>query len=193
MIWRYPGVTAAGARIRSMMESVDIAATLPELCRLPQLETADGLNIEAYLAGRDEPLRNVAVTEFPWSKSIQKGRWRMVWYPKEFFAQEYPHGYGQLYDLDEDPWEMRNLYFDNDYKPVVQELERDLFDRLVTTTRPRTGGADDPMPPSPQNRLRHTRRTNGQSMRTEYGVARTCQLISDRTSSYSTPISGAVT
>ncbi|MBT7301356.1 MAG: hypothetical protein HN849_17670, partial [Victivallales bacterium] len=36
------------------------------------------------------------------------------------------------------PWEMTNLYFDPEHAAKVRELERDLTDWLVTTTRPAT-------------------------------------------------------
>ncbi|MBF0246372.1 MAG: hypothetical protein HQL31_14095, partial [Planctomycetes bacterium] len=40
------------------------------------------------------------------------------------------------YDLANDPWEMRNLYFDPAYHTKVEEIKGDLLDWLVTTTRP---------------------------------------------------------
>ena len=54
------------------------------------------------------------------------------------FAAEYPDGFGELYDLETDPWEMKNLYFEPDFQEVVRELERELIRWLVTTTRPAT-------------------------------------------------------
>jgi len=54
------------------------------------------------------------------------------------FPEEYPDGFGELYDLETDPWEMRNRYFDADYREKVQELRADLLEWLITTTRPRT-------------------------------------------------------
>lgn len=49
-----------------------------------------------------------------------------------------PDGFGELYDLTSDPWEMPNLCFDSQYGPVVSKLERDLLDWIVVTTRPST-------------------------------------------------------
>ena len=83
-------------------------------------------------------MRDFGVTEFAWSKSIRKGRYRLVHYPREMFAEQYPAGFGELYDLDADPWEMRNLYFEPEYANVVAELAGDLLDWLIVTARPRT-------------------------------------------------------
>lgn len=64
------------------------------------------------------------------------------------FPKEYPDGFGELYDLEADPWEMKNLYFDQGFQKVVHDLERELLRWLVTTTRPvtvlphRTGTGD---------------------------------------------------
>jgi hypothetical protein len=54
------------------------------------------------------------------------------------FGQQYPDGFGELYDLEQDPWEMRNLYFEDTYAGVVREMQGELLDWLVRTTRPTT-------------------------------------------------------
>jgi len=137
-IWRCPGRFKAGHVVEALTESVDVAGTLPGLCGLPPLETADGRDLADLLKGGREPVRDVAVTEFAWSRSIRKGDWRLVWYPRTMFASDYPDGFGQLYNLAEDPWEQHNRYFDPDCRDRVAELRADLLEWLVTTTRPCT-------------------------------------------------------
>jgi hypothetical protein len=80
----------------------------------------------------------VTISEFAWSKAVRKGRWRLVWYPVDFFADVHPDGFGELYDLVDDPWERHNRWHDGNCRHVKAELERELFEWLVTTTRPRT-------------------------------------------------------
>ncbi|MFP4141259.1 MAG: sulfatase [Phycisphaerae bacterium] len=138
MIWRVPGRTKGGHTPASLVEAVDMAPTLCGLAGLPAMPTADGKDISALLGGGDEPVRSAAFTEFAWSKSVRKGPWRLVWYPREFFAEEYPDGFGELYNLDDDPWEMSNRWFDDDVRNVRADLQRELADWLVTTTRPTT-------------------------------------------------------
>ncbi|MFO7870139.1 MAG: sulfatase-like hydrolase/transferase [Kiritimatiellia bacterium] len=137
-IWRWPGRFKPGHAAPELVETVDVSATLTRLCGLPDLETSDGRDISGLLEGGSGELREVAVTEFAWSKSIRKGDWRMVWYPKEMFAEEYPDGFGQLYNLKEDPWEMKNLYFESEHAGRVKEMRADLLEWLVTNTRPAT-------------------------------------------------------
>jgi arylsulfatase A-like enzyme len=115
-----------------------VASTLCVLAGLDPLQTADGKDISHLLRGESGEVHKIGVTEFAWSKSVRKGRYRLVYYPPEMFADVYPDGFGELYDLEADPWEMQNLYFDPAYAPVVREMQADLLAWLITTTRPAT-------------------------------------------------------
>jgi choline-sulfatase/uncharacterized sulfatase len=138
MIWRWPGRFACGHQAGEIVETVDFATTISRLCGLDDFQTGDGLDISHLLAGQGGAVRELGVTEFPWSRSIRKGRYRYVHYQPEVFAAEYPEGFGELYDLQADPWEMRNLYFDASQQATVAQLRLDLLNWLLATTRPRT-------------------------------------------------------
>ena len=147
-IWWWPGRLAAGHVADEIVETVDMVPTLCALAGLPPMETADGRDISPLLRGGHAEMHRIGVTEFAWSRSVRKGKWRLVYYPPEMFADEYPNGFGELYDLAEDPWEMKNLCFEPECRDVVRELERDVLDWLVTTTRPVTTlGAPGPTGP----------------------------------------------
>lgn len=135
MIWRWPGRFKTGHMAQEIVESVDLANTLCSLAGLDRMETVDGKDLTPLLEGDAHPIREIGVTECPWSKSVRKGKYRMVYYPREMFSDEYPEGFGELYDLETDPWEMNNLFFDSDYAEVVATLHRDLTDWLITTSR----------------------------------------------------------
>ncbi len=137
-IWRWPGQFRAGHVARELVESVDVSATLCALTGLPALETSDGKDLTPLLHGGTGELRRIAVTEFPWSRSVRRGQYRLVCYARELFAAEHSDGFGELYDLAADPWELRNLYFEASHREVVRELERELLDWLLQTTRPVT-------------------------------------------------------
>lgn len=137
-LWRWPGRFKTGHVARELVETVDLSATLCALAGLDPMETSDGLDISRLLRGESGEVRRVAVTEFPWSRSVRRGRYRLVWYPREMFVEEYPDGFGELYDLEADPWEMRNLYFEKEYAALAAEMRAELLDWLVTTTRPAT-------------------------------------------------------
>ena len=137
-IWRWTEHIKAGHVAREVVESVDIAATLCALSGLASMETSDGRDISAMLQGEPGDPDRVGVTEFAFSRSIRRGKHRLVWYAKQMFGDEYPDGFGELYDLEADPWEMNSLYFDPHHAATVQELKSALLDWLVTHTRPTT-------------------------------------------------------
>ncbi len=138
MIWRWPGKFKAGHVAEEIVETVDLANTLCALSGLDLMESTDGFDISHLLQGKTGDVRQVGVTEFAWSKSLRKGEYRLVYYPREMFADEYPSGFGELYNLEKDPWEMHNLFFQAEFVEVVNNLQRDLMDWLITTTRPAT-------------------------------------------------------
>jgi arylsulfatase len=137
-IWWWPSHFKAGHVADEIVETVDLAPTVSALAGLDPLETSDGRNISHLLSGGRGDVHRVGVTEFAWSKSLRKGPYRLVYYPPEMFADEYPEGFGELYNLMDDPWEMHNLYFEADQADVVRDLRNELLNWLVTTTRPRT-------------------------------------------------------
>ena len=131
LIWRVPGLTPAAETESELVELVDLTPTLVSLCNLSAMDTVDGQDISELLAGGHEPVRDVAVTECPWSKSIRWDQWRMVHYAAGMFDEPA----GELYDVVADPEERHNRYFEADHAPTVAEGQRKLIDWLVKTTR----------------------------------------------------------
>jgi choline-sulfatase/uncharacterized sulfatase len=164
-ITRIPHIWWGGERFRAgqvvdeIVETVDVSNTFCGLAGLDPLETCDGRDISHLLRGEIDraPVHRVGVTELVWSKSVRKGNFRYVHYPPEMFAGHYPDGFGELYDLDADPWEMQNLCFDPNYLTVVQEMRDELLNWLITTSRPTTvHGANNTLTPQgPQTVIRY--------------------------------------
>jgi choline-sulfatase/uncharacterized sulfatase len=137
-IWRWPGQIQAGYTAKEVVETIDFTQTLCRLIGIDPMDTSDGQDITPMLQGKSGSESRIGVTENVWGKSVRKGKYRYVYYPRKAFVAEYPDGFGELYDLEADPWEMRNLYFKPEYADVVAEMNGELIDFLVTTTRPRT-------------------------------------------------------
>ena len=154
-IWRWPGQFRAGHMATEIVESVDVVNSLCALAGLDPMETADGVDLSHLLRGETGEVHPVGVTEFAWSKSLRRGNYRLVYYPSEMFANAYPNGFGELYDLGADPWEMTNLYFRPEHRETVREMERELIDWLVTTTRPATVLPAAPAGMGDQERMRY--------------------------------------
>ena len=143
-IWRWKGHFKAGHVAQEIVESVDLAITLCGLAGLEPFETSDGEDLKPLLDGKHKELHKIGVTEMPWSKSVRKGKYRLVRYTEDMFEKSvfgdegYDEAFGELYDLEADPWEMKNLFFDPKYADVVEEINSDLLEWLITTTRPAT-------------------------------------------------------
>lgn len=158
-IWRWPKKFKNGHVATEIVESVDLANTLCSLCSIEEMETADGYDLSPLLAGNSKQVHSLGVTEFPWSRSIRKDNFRLVTYPKQMFAKDYPDGFGELYDLESDPWEMKNLYFDPEYQDIVHSIQKEFLDWLVVTTRPVTTMGITPYT-SRQSRTRYKQTIN---------------------------------
>ena len=137
-IWHWPGHLEAGHVAHEVVEAVDLSTTLCALAGMETMETSDGVDISHLLRGERGEVHRIGVTEFAWSKSVRMGQYRCVYYPPQMFPEEYPGGFGELYDLEGDPWEMHNLYFEPAYQDVISEMRTELLNWLITTTRPRT-------------------------------------------------------
>jgi len=131
-IWRVPGVTRSDAVSGHLVENVDLAPTIASLCGLPAMDTVDGKDITGLLRSEDAPVRNVAVTEHPWSKALRRPDWRFVHYQPEMFDG---NDVGELYNMRDDPHETRNLYHDPAHQETVHECRRLLLEWLIRTTR----------------------------------------------------------
>ncbi len=152
MLWRVPGLTPTGAVCDQFVENVDLAPTLAAVCGLPQMETTDGHSLSNLLAGGSEPVRQVAVTENPWSRSIRWGKWRFVHYQPEMFDGDV----GELYDMEADANETTNLYSDLAHSDVVHACRRLLLEWLIGTSRVATA-----WPPSGEGRLEYVMSGDG--------------------------------
>ena len=159
-IWRSPGRFEAGHVAEEIVELVDLPTTLCGLAGLEPMETGDGRDLSHLLAGGTGDVHRLGVTEFAWSKSMRMGSWRYVHYPREMFPSEYPEGFGELYNLSDDPWEMQNLYFSSAQRDRVEEMRSELLNWLITTTRPGTvlqanAGGNARLRPGRQRRERY--------------------------------------
>ena len=137
-IWWGPNNFKAGHAAAEIVEMVDVPSTLCSQAGLEPMETADGKDISHLLRGESGEVHRAGVTEFAWSKSLRRGKYRFVHYPPEMFAEEYPDGFCELYDLEADPWEMKNLYFESEYRDRVEEMRLEMLNWLIATTRPAT-------------------------------------------------------
>lgn len=131
-IWSWPGHLPQGKVSNELVETVDLLPTLCALAGLPAPDWVDGHDITSLLQGKEEPVRKVAVTENYLTHSVHTKRYTLVNYTEALNGGE---DFGELFDLEEDPWERVNRYFDPSYKHIVDELRRLLLDWSFSASR----------------------------------------------------------
>jgi len=131
LIYSWKGHLAQGETRDALVESIDF---LPTICNLAGVEPpnwVDGKDIEKVIE-LDTDLRNIAVTENPLTKTVHTKRYKFTQYlPQMQNGQDF----GELYDTENDPWELNNLYFEHTHQDVVNDLRYKLYCWLVRTTR----------------------------------------------------------
>ena len=113
LIARLPGVVPAGARNTDLCSLMDIAPTLTDMAGAEPLPAGDGHSLAKLLSGeQDESRPQETFSEFvssprddrlidPPSRMIRSGPWKLYQY--------LGHAHPVLYNLDNDPHEMRDL------------------------------------------------------------------------------------
>ena len=122
----------AGATCEALVENIDLAPTIADLCDLPEMDWVDGVSLKPLFEGKVSSVKDEAVTENPRSRAIRWENWRFVHYPKGMFGDK---DVGELYDIEKDPLESTNLYSSPDHQMIVHESRQRLLDWLIRTTR----------------------------------------------------------
>lgn len=131
LIVHYPGVAQAGEQVDGLVASVDLAPTVLEIAGTPIGEHIQGQSFVPLLMGDATQARESVLVEFytyenpfPWLldmdyRALRTDRYKLIHW------MQYP-GEEELYDLQEDPYEMRNLIAEPSMTGVVTELRAKL-------------------------------------------------------------------
>lgn len=134
LVWSWPGQLAAGLRRDALVELTDIAPTLLELAGLPVPDRMQGRSLVALLRDPAAPDRHRAFVRAEYLDALdlpdatratmyRDERWKLVVY--------HGHDLGELYDLERDPYEHRNLWDDPSQTTTKLDLLRRSFDATV--------------------------------------------------------------
>ncbi len=124
LIVRWPGRAAAGAVDDHLVQNLDYAPTFLELAGVPVPEDVQGRSLVPLLEGRaPDDWRDAiyyhyyeypSVHMVPRHVGIRTERWKLIHY--------YPFDEWELFDLERDPDELRNLFGDPDHAEVAAHL-----------------------------------------------------------------------
>jgi iduronate 2-sulfatase len=135
LVFAGTGVERPGVPTSCLAELVDIYPTLLELCRLPDVEGLDGTSLVPLL---EDPSRAVKTAAFTMRKvgatrrrelaeSIRTARYRCT---------EWPRGFVELYDEEQDPHELHNLSGETAERETLEELKHRLEEHSATLLPP---------------------------------------------------------
>ena len=129
LLIRYPGKIKPGRTAEEMVLNVDIAPTLLDIAGVKSPEQrGDGRSMKSLLLDKKTDWRSDFLYEYyeypgPHSgkkcRGVRTEKWKYIHFFEE--PQEY-----ELYDLENDPHEMKNLINRSEYRPVVLQLRERL-------------------------------------------------------------------
>ena len=136
---RYPRRVKAGSRVKDLVICQDIAPTLLELAGATAQAQIQGRSLLPLFAGRRKGWRKSFLIEYwaenamPWLvgmtyKAVRTDRHKLIHWVNRGVAGELD----ELYDLERDPYEMRNLIRSRAAAPVRSKLQKELS-RLVAS------------------------------------------------------------
>ncbi len=139
LVVRFPKQLAAGRRSARMVSTLDLAPTFLELAGLGVPDTMMGASLLPLFADERTPWRDRLLYEYfqeapgpavPTMLGVRTERYKYVTYP------ELAEDIGELYDLEADPYELRNLIADPSYAPLLGELQTTLAQDLADAGYP---------------------------------------------------------
>lgn len=125
---RFPGVVPAASVNDSLVLNLDFAPTFLDLAGVPHPEAFQGQSLRPFLLNKEISWRNAIYYhyyEYPGAHmtkrhyGLRTPRYKLAHFYHDIDAWE-------LYDLQEDPREMKNVYADPGYATVVAELTEEL-------------------------------------------------------------------
>jgi arylsulfatase A-like enzyme len=132
-VLRYPRKAKAGARLRELVICQDIAPTMIELAGGRPGAQIQGRSLVPLLAGRRKGWRKSLLVEYwaeqamPWLvgmtyKAVRTDRYKLIHWVNRGIAGELD----ELYDLERDPWELKNLARGARHAALKARLRREL-------------------------------------------------------------------
>jgi len=122
-IFRWPGKIKAGRRSGAHLSHIDVVPTLLGFAGVQQLPSMPGTDLSGYLMGTTERAPDEAHMMIYTSTEMEEhGPWRGIRNQKWKYARHEDKPW-VLYDLEKDPFELKNLAGEPAHKALMAELD----------------------------------------------------------------------
>lgn len=128
LLVRYPKEIEAGSKIEALVQNLDIAPTFLDYAGVDIPQTMQGESFRKLVSGEDDSWRDAVYYtyyEFP-SVHMVKRHYGVATDRYKLMHFYYDIDEWELYDLEEDPNEMNNVYDDPEYADVQKEMHTKL-------------------------------------------------------------------
>lgn len=130
LLVRWPGVTAPGSVSREIVSNIDFAETFLDAAGQPIPEEMQGRSLVSLLSGKTPADWRKSFYyqyfEFPTPHRVRPHYGVVTDRYKLVHFKGTPDAYWELYDLNTDPREMRNVFGNAEYATTQAELEKEL-------------------------------------------------------------------
>ena len=111
-----PGIPGNGSVCSSPVNLLDVYSTLVELCGLPPNPKNEGSSMVPLLESPEQAREVASVTTYGKDKhAVRLRNWRYI---------QYNDGSEELYNLEDDPNEWKNLAQDADFEDIIREMTK---------------------------------------------------------------------
>lgn len=140
LLVRYPREIAPGQKLDQLVQNLDLAPTFLDYAKVAIPSDMQGASFRAVTSGEDLTFRDHAYYtyyEYPAEHSVMRhyglrtDRYKLIHFYHDL-------DYWELYDLEEDPQEMNNLYGKPEYREIQSRLHKKL-----ETVRQNYGDSDE--------------------------------------------------
>ena len=142
LLARCPELFSGGRTVKEVVAGLDIMPTVMEAARAAIPAGLDGKSWLSVVAGQKTEWRKELLYEYYWERNFPQTPTMHALRGDKFKFIRYQGIWDldELYDLEEDPLESRNLINSEKFKPVVDQMRKRLFDILEET-----GGMNIPL------------------------------------------------
>ncbi|GKX27960.1 acetylglucosamine-6-sulfatase [Vallitalea longa] len=139
---RYPKLIKEKTNSKRLVANIDIAPTLLDIAGIDIPEEMQGISVKNMLAN-DEPTRDAVYFRYwmhlahrhhnPAHYGIRTDKWKLIFYyglgldASGASSEKTPSGW-ELYDMENDPKELHNLYDNPSYIETIKELKEKLIE-----------------------------------------------------------------